>query len=424
MGNTVISGILFQPPSPPNPLSYIKAENLTDRERKSIEAIKRTLAKNERHNISVSYLWLYSCANEQATADGPPRYNLIPAVHITHNSVGHASATSGRKYTLLYSHGNAEDLGLIASFLSDLARLLQIDILCYDYSGYGVSTDEAYVAEFFLSFDREIRAWQDWRATANGVAPDGGVRSDGVKVVAGNGRTCHFSQDVFVAPIIHPRDAEIPLDMLSNEEKDVRKHDGGCDFTDPLIWESGPGFDLSAAHWRSSASRSTIDESTKNDDGTPMASGSFRLLRWLSSRHSWTVPSSSETDCYANIYSAHSYLTEVARVPPQHVILYGKSVGSGPTCWLAQRLCRSLVDDVGSNDDDACSMANNICNLVDSREPWEGRRSSGSGGCQTAAPGGVILHSPFLSVIRVVLDVGFTTIGDLFPNVDRVGDFT
>lgn len=30
-----------------------------------------------------------------------------------------------------------------------------------------------------------------------------------------------------------------------------------------------------------------------------------------------------------------------------------------------------------------------------------------------------MLHSPFLSVIRVVLDVGFTTIGDLFPNVNR-----
>lgn len=407
MGNTVISGILFQPPSPPNPLSYIKAENLTDRERKSIEAIKRTLAKNERHNISVSYLWLYSCANDQATADGPPRYNLIPAVHITHNSVGHASATSGRKYTLLYSHGNAEDLGLIASFLSDLARLLQIDILCYDYSGYGVSTDEAYVAEFYLGFHREIRAWREWRAPANAVAPDGGVRRGGANVVAGNGRTCHFSQDVFVAPIIHPRDAEIPLDELSNEEKEVQKHDGGYDFTDTCSWNSSP-----------------IDESAKNDGGNPTASGSYRLLRWLSSRHSWTVPASSETDCYANIYSAHSYLTEVAHVPPQHVILYGKSVGSGPTCWLAQRLCRSLVDDVGSNDDDACSMANNMCNLVDSREPWEGRRSSGSGGGQTTAPGGVVLHSPFLSVIRVVLDVGFTTIGDLFPNVDRVGDFT
>ena len=40
------------------------------------------------------------------------------------------------------------------------------------------------------------------------------------------------------------------------------------------------------------------------------------------------------------------------------------------------------------------------------------------------APGGVILHSPFLSVIRVVLDMGFTTVGDLFPNIDRVKDFT
>jgi hypothetical protein len=76
-------------------------------------------------------------------------YNLIPAVHITHNG-------NNAKYTLLYSHGNAEDLGLISSFLSDLARLLQVDILCYDYSGYGVGIDIDYVTEFFVGYDNEI----------------------------------------------------------------------------------------------------------------------------------------------------------------------------------------------------------------------------------------------------------------------------
>ena len=52
-------------------------------------------------------------------------------------------------------------------------------------------------------------------------------------------------------------------------------------------------------------------------------------------------------------------------------------------------------------------------------EQKRGRRGDGAG-----IPGGVVLHSPFLSVIRVVLDVGFTTVGDLFPNIDRVKDFT
>jgi len=51
-------------------------------------------------------------------------------------------------------------------------------------------------------------------------------------------------------------------------------------------------------------------------------------------------------------------------------------------------------------------------------------KSNSSSSCDDRTPGGVILHSPFLSVIRVVLDMGFTTVGDLFPNIDRVKDFT
>jgi abhydrolase domain-containing protein 17 len=31
---------------------------------------------------------------------------------------------------------------------------------------------------------------------------------------------------------------------------------------------------------------------------------------------------------------------------------------------------------------------------------------------------GLILHSPFISVYRVVIDFGFTMVGDQFPNVD------
>jgi abhydrolase domain-containing protein 17 len=34
--------------------------------------------------------------------------------------------------------------------------------------------------------------------------------------------------------------------------------------------------------------------------------------------------------------------------------------------------------------------------------------------------GGVILHAPFLSVFRIVLDSGCTLIGDKFPNIDLV----
>lgn len=477
MGNAVISGILFQPPLPPNPLWFhnnmsstttttttatgadTTNSRLTERERESREAMKRTIIKNERYNISISYLWLYSSVNDHVSesqvgggSEKDERWNLIPAIHITHNSSSGGSNSSGcggeddnasirlnrsntnasnastttsnkatrssssssssssSKYTLLYSHGNAEDLGLTASFLCDLARLLQIDILCYDYSGYGVSIDEAYVSEFYIQFGKEVCEWQEWRTVnrynntttkqvqqqhhvgGGGGGDDNAVIAMGGKMTTRNGHVCHFANDIFVAPMFHPHNNNESLLLI--------------------------------------------------DPGKTTTTAAVLLQRQqLLSRHGWTIPASSEVDSYSNIAAAHSYLTKVACVPYQNVILYGKSVGSGPSCWLAQKLCRrasstSRSDEDGDDSIWGMSCHNAMCNsvMVDSRdeEPsTELLRSTSSSGARRSpsssssmAPGGVVLHSPFLSVIRVVLDVGFTPIGDLFPNVDRVGDFT
>ena len=83
----------------------------------------------------------------------------------------------------------------------------------------------------------------------------------------------------------------------------------------------------------------------------------------------------------------------------------------------------NAYDDV--RDDTNISMRDRHCD-DDERgadEYGSGRATLG-GKSGDDVPGGVALHSPFLSVIRVVLDMGFTTIGDLFPNIDRVKDFT
>lgn len=37
--------------------------------------------------------------------------------------------------TILFSHGNAEDLGMIYDWFSDLARVLRCNIMAYDYTG-------------------------------------------------------------------------------------------------------------------------------------------------------------------------------------------------------------------------------------------------------------------------------------------------
>lgn len=46
----------------------------------------------------------------------------------------------GANRTLLFSHGNAEDLGMMYKRMKDLALVLCVNILAYDYTGYGLST--------------------------------------------------------------------------------------------------------------------------------------------------------------------------------------------------------------------------------------------------------------------------------------------
>ena len=85
----------------------------------------------------------------------------------------------------------------------------------------------------------------------------------------------------------------------------------------------------------------------------------------------------SEDYCFADISAAYAYLTYVLQIPPSSIVLYGRSLGSGPSCFLAARTAE-----------------------------------------EGDAVGGLILHAPFLSVYRIVIDSGCTLPGDRFPNVD------
>jgi len=91
----------------------------------------------------------------------------------------------------------------------------------------------------------------------------------------------------------------------------------------------------------------------------------------------------SEDFCYADIQAAYDFLRNDLEVPAQNIVLYGRSLGSGPSCHLAAG--------TALNEDPE------------------------SGG----PVGGVILHAPFLSVYRIVIDTGCTVYGDKFPNIDQ-----
>jgi len=82
-------------------------------------------------------------------------------LHTKHGSDIVAAYIPTRRHsdpTLLYSHGNAVDLGQMLPFYKELAAELQCNIMGYDYSGYGTSTGTPSVANTL----NDISACLDW----------------------------------------------------------------------------------------------------------------------------------------------------------------------------------------------------------------------------------------------------------------------
>ncbi|KAL1521093.1 hypothetical protein AB1Y20_022647 [Prymnesium parvum] len=85
-----------------------------------------------------------STVNQMAFCPPPPTYrkkdvnmwletdrgSRIPAFHIR----------NGNALTVLVSHANAEDLGIVLAFWSWISEALGVDVLAYEYSGYGHAT--------------------------------------------------------------------------------------------------------------------------------------------------------------------------------------------------------------------------------------------------------------------------------------------
>jgi len=89
----------------------------------------------------------------------------------------------------------------------------------------------------------------------------------------------------------------------------------------------------------------------------------------------------SEQSCYEDIDAAYSFLTETLRTPSENIVLYGRSLGSGPSCYLAEKLHLQQVQ-----------------------------------------LGGMILQAPLLSIFRVAFNFRYTLPYDMFPNIDRIAN--
>jgi len=83
-----------------------------------------------------------------------------------------------------------------------------------------------------------------------------------------------------------------------------------------------------------------------------------------------------EASLYTDIEAAFKYLRDTLKVPWEQIVLYGRSIGTGPSCHLASK----------------------------------------------TAIRGLVLQSPMMSIYRICLHFRFTLPGDPFANIEKVKD--
>ena len=69
----------------------------------------------------------------------------------------YVKAVQQPKFVILFSHGNAIDLGQMSSFYLSLGTRINCNVFSYDYSGYGVSTGKPSEKNLYADIDC---AWQ------------------------------------------------------------------------------------------------------------------------------------------------------------------------------------------------------------------------------------------------------------------------
>ena len=135
----------------------------------------------------------------------------------------------------------------------------------------------------------------------------------------------------------------------------------------------------------------------------------------------------SEDHCFSDIKAAYKFLRYHLKIPAQNIVLYGRSLGSGPSCYLASEsairsqnvLNKSILDKDDEDEWDNYGESRQDDGDIGHTHTQSGAKKGHTDDEIFETPvGGLILHAPFLSVYRIVVDTGCTVPGDKFPNVD------
>ncbi|CAE7258225.1 Abhd17c [Symbiodinium sp. CCMP2456] len=80
------------------------------------------------------------------------REEVIPAFYVRRQDAS---------FTLLFSHGNAEDLGLIIRYFRELSHILHVNVFSYEYTGYGMSTGQPQEAAVYADIEAAFKYLRD-----------------------------------------------------------------------------------------------------------------------------------------------------------------------------------------------------------------------------------------------------------------------
>ncbi|XP_024961679.1 alpha/beta hydrolase domain-containing protein 17C-like isoform X2 [Cynara cardunculus var. scolymus] len=128
--SSIAAKLAFFPPSPP---SYTVAVDASGDGRLIIPEVPR------RDGVDVLKLQT-------------KRGNQIVTVHIKHPKA---------RATLLYSHGNAADLGQMLELFVELTHRLRVNVVGYDYSGYGQSSGKPSECNTYADIDAVYKCLKD-----------------------------------------------------------------------------------------------------------------------------------------------------------------------------------------------------------------------------------------------------------------------
>ncbi len=74
----------------------------------------------------------------------------------TYNSADNTFSKISSKYTILYSHGNGCDLGIIIGIIYGLRRKTNCNVFAFDYSGYGLSSGKPSEANLYSDLESAV----------------------------------------------------------------------------------------------------------------------------------------------------------------------------------------------------------------------------------------------------------------------------